>query len=77
MRRTALDERLEDLRRAVEQDAGLNLELLADVLVAQLSSGEDDVAVLAERIAGFGYHEPSAEHAWARILRMFDRHLRD
>jgi len=32
---------------------------------------------LVERIAGFSYHEPSAEDAWARILRMFDTHLRD
>ncbi len=29
-----------------------------------------------ERVAGFGYHHPSAEDAWARILRFFDRHLR-
>lgn len=29
-----------------------------------------------ERVAGFSYHEPSAEHAWERILRSFDRHLR-
>jgi len=49
-RRTALDERLEALRLAVEQDADLTPELLADVLVAQLSSGEDDVAVLVVRI---------------------------
>jgi carboxymethylenebutenolidase len=28
------------------------------------------------RVAGIGYHEPSAEHAWGRILRFFDRHLR-
>ncbi len=33
------------------------------------------LAVL-ERVAGFHYHEPSAEDAWARILRFFDRHLR-
>lgn len=32
---------------------------------------------LVERIAGFSYHEPSAEDAWARILRMFQAHLRD
>ncbi len=32
---------------------------------------------LVERIAGFSYHQPSAEDAWDRILRMFDRHLRD
>jgi carboxymethylenebutenolidase len=29
-----------------------------------------------ERVAGFGYHEPSAEDAWARILRTFERTLR-
>lgn len=29
-----------------------------------------------ERVAGFGYHQPSAEDAWARILRFFDTHLR-
>ena len=28
------------------------------------------------RVAGIGYHEPSAEHAWGRILRFFDEHLR-
>jgi carboxymethylenebutenolidase len=28
-----------------------------------------------ERVAGFSYHEPSAEDAWARILRFFDEHL--
>ena len=29
-----------------------------------------------ERVAGFSYHHPSAEDAWARILRFFDTHLR-
>jgi carboxymethylenebutenolidase len=29
-----------------------------------------------ERVAGLHYHEPSAEDAWARILRFFDTHLR-
>ncbi|SOD97856.1 dienelactone hydrolase family protein [Blastococcus haudaquaticus] len=29
-----------------------------------------------ERVAGFDYHQPSAEDAWARILRFFDQHLR-
>jgi carboxymethylenebutenolidase len=33
------------------------------------------LAVL-ERVAGFGYHHPSAEDAWARILRFLDTHLR-
>jgi carboxymethylenebutenolidase len=28
-----------------------------------------------EWVAGLGYHHPSAEDAWARILRFFDRHL--
>ncbi len=29
-----------------------------------------------ERVAGLDYHEPSAEDAWARILRFLDHHLR-
>jgi carboxymethylenebutenolidase len=29
-----------------------------------------------ERVAGLGYHHPSAEDAWARILRFLDTHLR-
>ncbi|WP_280139175.1 dienelactone hydrolase family protein [Geodermatophilus dictyosporus] len=29
-----------------------------------------------ERIAGLSFHQPSAEDAWGRILRFFDRHLR-
>jgi carboxymethylenebutenolidase len=28
------------------------------------------------RVAGIGYHEPSAEDAWGRILRFFETHLR-
>lgn len=28
------------------------------------------------RVAGIGYHGPSAEDAWGRILRFFDDHLR-
>jgi carboxymethylenebutenolidase len=28
------------------------------------------------RVAGVGYHGPSAEDAWGRILRFFDAHLR-
>jgi carboxymethylenebutenolidase len=28
------------------------------------------------RVAGVGYHHPSAEDAWGRILRFFDSHLR-
>ena len=27
------------------------------------------------RVAGFGYHQPSAEDAWGRILRFFAAHL--
>jgi carboxymethylenebutenolidase len=30
-----------------------------------------------EKVAGLGYHGPSAEDAWVRILRFFDRHLGD
>ena len=29
-----------------------------------------------ERVVGLGYHQPSAEDAWDRILRFFDTHLR-
>lgn len=29
-----------------------------------------------EKVAGFAYHEPSAEDAWGRILRFFQTHLR-
>ncbi|WNV73699.1 dienelactone hydrolase family protein [Geodermatophilus sp. DSM 44513] len=29
-----------------------------------------------ERVGGFSYHHPSAEDAWARILRFFHTHLR-
>ena len=28
------------------------------------------------RVAGTGYHGPSAEDAWGRILRFFETHLR-
>jgi carboxymethylenebutenolidase len=28
------------------------------------------------RVAGVGYHEPSSEDAWGRILRFFEAHLR-
>jgi len=28
------------------------------------------------RVAGIGFHEPSAEHAWGRIVRFFEAHLR-
>ena len=30
---------------------------------------------LLERVGGLSYDEPSAEDAWSRILRFFDRHL--
>ena len=33
-------------------------------------------AVALLRVAGIGYHEPSAEDAWRRILRFFGTHLR-
>ena len=29
------------------------------------------------KVAGLGYHHPSAEHAWGRILHFFDEHLRE
>ncbi len=29
-----------------------------------------------EKVLGVGYHQPSAEDAWGRILRFLDRHLR-
>ncbi len=32
---------------------------------------------ILQRVAGFNYHQPSAEDAWARILRFFHTHLRD
>ena len=35
------------------------------------------VLSVLERVAGFSYHQPSAEDAWARILRFFDKHLSD
>jgi carboxymethylenebutenolidase len=31
---------------------------------------------IVERVGGFDYHHPSAEDAWARILRFFPTHLR-
>lgn len=31
---------------------------------------------VVERVAGLGFHQPSAEDAWGRILRFLDRHLR-
>jgi carboxymethylenebutenolidase len=33
------------------------------------------VLTVLERVAGLSYHEPSAEDAWARILRFFAHHL--
>ena len=32
---------------------------------------------LVERVGGFSYHHPSAEDAWDRIFRFFERHLRN
>lgn len=37
--------------------------------------GLGPLAVL-EKVAGMSYHQPSAEDAWKRILRFFDRHLK-
>ena len=45
-RRTGLDARLQDLRHLVEAVGGDDPELLADRLVGELASGEDDVALL-------------------------------
>lgn len=45
-RRTPLDDRLAALRRAVQAVSGLGVEQVADTLVQQLPSGDDDVAVL-------------------------------
>ena len=45
-RRTPLDVRLEALRQAVQALSGLGVEQVADALVQQLPSGDDDVAVL-------------------------------
>lgn len=49
-RRTGLDERMEVLRRLVEQHASDGPEVLADRLVRELASREDDVAVLVARV---------------------------
>ncbi|HST54794.1 MAG TPA: dienelactone hydrolase family protein [Solirubrobacteraceae bacterium] len=32
---------------------------------------------VVERVTGFSYHAPSAEDAWRRMLRFFERHLRE
>jgi hypothetical protein len=45
-RRAPLDARLEVLRQAVQAVSGLDVEQVADALVQQLPSGDDDVAVL-------------------------------
>jgi serine phosphatase RsbU (regulator of sigma subunit) len=45
-RSTGLDTRLQDLRHLVEAVGGEDPELLADRLVGELASGEDDVALL-------------------------------
>ncbi len=49
-RRTALDVRLEALRQAVQAATGLGVEQVADALVQQLPTGDDDVAVLVLRV---------------------------
>lgn len=49
-RRTTLGDRLGLLRERVEQAGGLDPELLADLLVADLAAGQDDVAVLIVRV---------------------------
>lgn len=49
-RRTPLDARLEALRQAVQAMSGLGVEQVADALVQQLPSGDDDVAVLVVHI---------------------------
>ena len=49
-RRTGLDQRLEVLRRLVEQHASDGPEVLADHLIRELASREDDVAVLVARV---------------------------
>jgi len=51
-RRAALDDRLELLVRLVERSAGDHPEQLADRLLEELSSREDDVAVLVVRLDG-------------------------
>jgi serine phosphatase RsbU (regulator of sigma subunit) len=45
-RRTPLDARLEAVRQAVQELSGRDVEQVADALVRQLPSGDDDVAVL-------------------------------
>ena len=49
-RRTELDVRLEALRQAVQAVSGLGVEQVADALVQQLPTGDDDVAVLVLRV---------------------------
>ena len=49
-RRTPLDARLEALRQAVQALSGLGVEQVADALVQQLPSGDDDVAVLVVHV---------------------------
>ncbi|MCW2616818.1 MAG: regulatory protein [Frankiales bacterium] len=50
-RRASLDDRLPVLVRLVEQAGAASLEHLADELVAQLATGDDDVAVLVVGLA--------------------------
>jgi hypothetical protein len=50
-RRTSIDVRLEALRQAVQDLAGQPAEHVAEVLVRELPSGDDDVAVLVLKVA--------------------------
>ena len=47
--------------------------LLGQVKAAMVATGPLSVLM---RVAGLGYHGPSSEDAWTRILRFFDEHLR-
>ena len=71
-RRTGLDERLEVLRRRVEQLAAEGPERLADRLVRELASGQDDVAVLVVAVDSEQSEEPPPEEpsgAGAAVVR--------
>ncbi|HKF76976.1 MAG TPA: dienelactone hydrolase family protein [Candidatus Dormibacteraeota bacterium] len=41
-----------------------------------LNRNQGALAFVFGRVFGVGYHGPSAEHAWRRILALFDVHLR-
>jgi carboxymethylenebutenolidase len=40
-----------------------------------LNRNQGALAFVFSKLAGAGYHEPSAEDAWERILPFFDTHL--